>query len=247
MRIGIAQIRIDRYIKKNLENLICHMDKCVKSNIDILCFPECCITSYVQVLDKGLPSLQDAFKMNWAIDSLHKSVMDKKINVIVGTIHIEHDKIYNAAIVLLTNGKRLMYCKNNLTSKEKKYFTPGMKTLVFELNDIKCGILICRDQNYPLLARRYRDAGVHVIFIPAAHYYPPGEAKLKVDKNRALPIARALENKVYVFKANAVGEQNNYVSLGGSIIINPNGYVISEADDSNEVILSNDLSKESFN
>jgi predicted amidohydrolase len=62
-----------------------------------------------------------------------------------------------------------------------------------------------------------------------------------LDKNKALPIARAVENEVYVFKANAVGSLGNTVSLGGSIIVGPEGPVISQSDKTGEGILYSEV------
>jgi predicted amidohydrolase len=89
--------------------------------------------------------------------------------------------------------------------------------------------LICRDQNYPELGKRYKNSDVDLIFILSSHFYPPREAQLKIDKNKALPIARAVENGLYVFKANSIGKQYGYVNLGRSIIVDRDGSVIYEA------------------
>ena len=107
----------------------------------------------------------------------------------------------------------------------------------FVVNGIKCGVLICRDQNSPGLAHHYAKEGVKAIFLLAAHYYPPEEARKKLDKNRALPIARAVENSIYILKANAVGSQDATVSLGNSLIVSPEGSVICESDSVTECIL----------
>ena len=51
----------------------------------------------------------------------------------------------------------------------------------------------------------------------------------KERKNKAFPIVRALENKVYVAKADAVGKQNSLVNFGSSMVVNSEGEVIAEA------------------
>ena len=77
-----------------------------------------------------------------------------------------------------------------------------------------------------MLARTYKTMGVDALVIVAAHFYEPREAIQKLDKNRALPIARAVENGLFVLKANAVGSANGTISCGDSIIVDPNGVVI---------------------
>jgi predicted amidohydrolase len=94
----------------------------------------------------------------------------------------------------LTNGKRYIYPKINLTSSETAYFDSGTQTLTFQSKDVTFGVLICRDQNDAMLARKYKTLGADALVILAAHFYEPREAIQKVNKNRALLIARAVEN-----------------------------------------------------
>ena len=109
------------------------------------------------------------------------------------------------------------------------------------MKGVKCGLIICRDQNDPRLVQEYARAGAKVVFLLAAHYYPSAEARRKLDKNRALPIARAVENGLFVAKANAIGFQDEYVSLGHSMIVDPEGSVVCEADEKEEKLLYHDL------
>jgi predicted amidohydrolase len=113
--------------------------------------------------------------------------------------------------------------------------------LLFEVAEVKCGLLICRDQNDHRLAQEYARAGARVVFLLAAHYYPPEEVRRKVDKNRALPIARAVENGLFVAKANAVGFQGDYVNFGHSMIVDPEGSVVCEAGEEDETLLYHDF------
>jgi predicted amidohydrolase len=92
-----------------------------------------------------------------------------------------------------------------------------------------------------MLAQEYKTLGADVILILSAHFYEPIEGIRKVNKNRALPIARAVENNLWVLKANAVGSSNEKISLGGSLVIDPEGFVIHEGSSLNEMILSYEI------
>ena len=63
----------------------------------------------------------------------------------------------------------------------------------------------------------------------------------KERKNKAFPIVRALENKVYVAKADAVGKQNSLVNFGSSIVVNSEGEVIAEAKKGRQEMLEFNL------
>ena len=92
-----------------------------------------------------------------------------------------------------------------------------------------------------MLAQGYKTLGADAIFILSAHFYEPIEAIRKVNKNRALPIARAVENNLFVLKANAVGSINELISLGGSLIIDPEGFIVREGNTMDEIILSYEI------
>mgnify|MGYP005619398243 CR=1 FL=1 len=204
-----------------------------EEKIDLLCFPECSLTGYVRDFNTV-----DANKVMKALDHIQEQMIHDAVNIIVGVPYVERGKRFNSAIVLLTDGKRYIYHKINLTSSERVYFDSGTRPLTFPVKGVIFGVLICRDQNDAMLAHTYKTRGVDALVILAAHFYEPREAIQKLDKNRALPIARAVENGLFVLKANAVGSANGTISCGGSMIVDPNGSVIQEADQRTETILS---------
>ena len=101
--------------------------------------------------------------------------------------------------------------------------------------------MICRDQNSPGLAKELSDTGIKGIFMSSAHYYGLIESRMKMEKNIALPIARAYENGVYVFKSNAVGTLRHKISYGNSMIIDPRGIIVQRAGDVGEELLVHDI------
>jgi predicted amidohydrolase len=169
------------------------------------------------------------------IEKLQQASNSYDISLVVGSSWYSDSKIYNSALIIRPHASLLIYYKNNLTEYDKRYFATGKTVLEFDIKGIKCGVLICRDQNYPLLAMKYRR--VKILFYLSSHYYGKEEALKKELKNKAFPIVRALENKIYVAKADAVGMHNGLVSIGGSIVVDPNGYVVAEAKKGKEEVL----------
>ena len=236
MKAGVAQVKLYNDIDTNLATISNYISLASKEDIDILCFPECNITGYVRDFTK--------VNQNEVMDTLNniqEQVTKNCVNVILGAPYFERNKRFNSAIVLLTSGKRDIYHKINLTSSDEAHFKKGKGPLIFQLDNTKFGVLICRDQNHPMLAHEYKALGADAIFILSAHFYDPIEAIRKINKNRALPIARAVENNLWVLKANAVGSTNEKISLGGSLIIDPNGFIIHEGNAINEMILSYEI------
>ena len=236
MKAAVAQVKLYEDIDANVRTISKYISLASKEDIDILCFPECNITGYVRDF-----STVSQNKVMETLDIIQEQVKKIGVNVIVGVPYFERKKRFNSAIVLLTNGRRHIYHKIHLTSSDEAFLKKGKEPLIFRLGDVKCGVLICRDQNDPMLAHEYKTLGADAIFILSAHFYEPLEAVQKLDKNRALPIARAIENELFVLKANAVGSMNGKISLGGSLIINPGGFVVREGNCLNEMILSYEI------
>ncbi len=239
MKAAVAQIKLYEDIDANVRTISKYIALASKQNVEILCFPECNITGYVRDFNTV-----DQDAVIETLDIIQEQVTHSGVNVIVGVPYFERKKRFNSAIVLLTNGERYIYHKINLTSSDEAFFKKGKEPLIFRLGDVKCGVLICRDQNDPMLAAKYKTLGADAIFILSAHFYEPIEAIRKLNKNRALPIARAVENNLFVLKANAVGSANTKISLGGSLIIDPEGFVVREGNTINEMLLSYEISKE---
>ncbi len=236
MKAAVAQVKLYNNIDANLITISKYISLASKEDIDILCFPECNITGYVRDFTKVNQN-----EVKDMLNIIQKQVTHDCVNVIVGAPYFERKKRFNSAIVLLTNGRRHIYHKINLTSLEEAYFKKGKEPLIFQLDNAKFGVLICRDQNDPMLAQEYKSLGADAIFILSAHFYEPIEAIQKLNKNRALPIARAVENNLFVLKANAVGSNKELFSLGGSLIINPEGFVVREGNTIDEMILSYEI------
>ena len=237
MRIGAMQMRLSTDLKTNLKTIENWLVKAADHGVEILNFPETCLTGYL------FDSFSDVKNedITRSIDYLSGLSQEKGVSIIVGTPFWDNKRCFNSVAVILADGRRYMYHKINLVSNEQDYFVPGSETVTFTINQVTFGTIICRDQNFPALARRIKDAGAQVLFISCAHFYSPSEARLKIEKNRALPIVRAYENEMFVCKANAIGTFRGTINLGHSIIVAPNGVVVSEAGETQEEMLFFDI------
>lgn len=212
MRIGIVQMGLSTDLNQNTQKILDHIMLASKRKIDLLCFPECALTGYI--IDHHKVRMDDIRK---EISKIQRASDKSGISLIVGTSWSRNKNnnkgnIYNTAVIMRPQSRIKLYFKNDLTEFDKKYFSKGNSTVAFKVKGIKCGVLICRDQNNPLLAAKYRN--IDVLFYLSSHYYSKLEAIKKGRKNKAFPIVRALENKIYVAKADAVGKQNGLVNLG---------------------------------
>jgi predicted amidohydrolase len=234
LRIGVVQMSLAPDLCVNGSNIIRHVKLARSRKIGLMCFPECALTGYIRDHRKLPP--RDVYE---EISKLQKASDSSGVALVVGSSLSWKGRIYNAALIIRPHSKMLKYFKHTLTDYDQKYFSQGTTVQGFSVRGVNCGVLICRDQNDPMLPRRFKNA--RVLFYLSSHYYKLNELKYKERKNKALPIARAVENEVYVAKADAFGSQEGVVSVGVSMIVDPNGVVMAEAPHMKETLLELDL------
>ncbi|AOQ25041.1 Formamidase [Moorella thermoacetica] len=241
MRLGAAQMFIADSMAVNEATILRLAGEAAGRGVELLVFPEMGLTGYNPAA-LGRPGFKE--ELEGALTRIARRAVDLGVGLIVGRAEFAGERLFNAASVFLPDGSVHTYRKIYLTDAEARYFTPGTGHLVFNYKGSKFGVIICRDQNYPELARQIAAEGARALFILSAHYYQPGEARWKLPKNRALPIARAVENHCYVLLANAVGSHIGMVSLGNSLIADPEGGLVVMADEASETLLTCDLQED---
>ena len=99
---------------------------------------------------------------------------------------------------------------------------------------LKLGLSICYDVRFPGLYRRLAEAGAQLISVPSAFTVPTGEAHWHI-----LLRARAIETGAYIFAPAQVGaHENGRETYGHSLIVDPWGAVIAEADADDAFIMA---------
>ncbi len=87
------------------------------------------------------------------------------------------------------------------------------------------GCLVCYDLRFPELARLQAMQGADLFLCPAQ--WP----RARLSHLHALAVARAIENQAYMVVCNALGSNNGIPLGGGSLIVAPDGTVLSLADE----------------
>lgn len=162
-----------------------------------------------------------------------------KSYIVAGSI-IESDKddLYNTAVFLDPKGRILTkYRKMHLFSfgsKEGAIITRGTEAVVAQTEIGNFGLSICYDLRFPGLYRKLLDQNTQIFLVVSA--WP----KSRIEDWKLLNRVRAMENQCFLISCNACG-QNQGIELGGhSMIVDPWGEVLAEADEK-ETILTGDL------
>ncbi len=137
-----------------------------------------------------------------------------------GRIAASYDKIHMFDVDL----------DNGESWRESNAYRAGEEAVVVDFTpnrtEIKLGLAICYDLRFAALFRTYARAGAVLLGAPAAFTRQTGAAHWHV-----LQRARAIENGAFMVSAAQVGtHQDGRETYGHSIIIDPWGTVVAEAD-----------------
>ena len=105
---------------------------------------------------------------------------------------------------------------------EKRYFTEGRKSFVFELENVKFGLCICEDVWQTKAIVETAKAGAEVILIFNASPYSCG----KHEKRLSLVKTLAAEHKISLIYLNMVGGHDEMVFDGGSFVVSSKAELI---------------------
>lgn len=116
--------------------------------------------------------------------------------------------------------------------KESDVFTPGEQLTFFDYRELHCAAMICYDIRFPELSRKATLAGAQALFVPAAFNTTTGPAHWEI-----LMRTRAVDNQLYVIAASPARNPNStYQAWGHSMIVDPWGKILAEAQTGEEII-----------
>ena len=258
IRIAAAQFEArDRDKDYNFGRIEALARRAVDDGAQIVSFHECCISGYtfLQELSRDrIAELAEPVPKGPSTRRLEKLSKELSVPLLAGLIEIDGGKLYNTYVAVSPDGFVAKHRK--LHAFVSPHLSWGDRMEIFELCGIKCGILICYDNNLVENPRTLTLMGAELIFAPhvTCGLESPMPGRGKIDpalwENRErdpvslrmefegpkgrgwlmrwLP-ARAFENGVYYVFTNPVGVDHDTIKTGGAMIIDPYGEIIAEA------------------
>jgi predicted amidohydrolase len=201
---------------------------CEAQAVSILCCPEAILGGLADY--SGHPTefaiAADAGQLESALAPLASDT----ITTIVGFTEIaDGGRLYNSAAIFQRGSVVGLYRKL-YPAINRSVYEAGSKLPVFRVGDLTFGIIICNDSNYFEPARLMAAQGATALFVPTNNGLPPARACAQlVAEARNCDIARAVENSVWVIRADVAGRTDELVSCGSSGIVDPDGMVVESA------------------
>lgn len=198
--------------------------RCEKAGVSVLCCPEAAVgglADYSHDPDAAAIATAD-------VDATFAPIASATVTTIVGFTERGRDgHVYNAAAVVRRGSVSGIYRKV-YPAINRSVYEPGRELPVFHAGDLTFGIVICNDSNYFEPARVMAAKGAAVLFVPTNNSLPLARSRQGlVDEARACDIARAVDNTVWVVRADVAGRTATHVSEGATSVVDPNGGIIS--------------------
>ncbi len=228
MKVGFVQFY--PFFGKKEENLKKAEELILKAEADLLVLPELFNSGYVFTDREELESLAEEIPQGKTTEFLSKLSQRTKISLVFGLAEKYKNKLYNSAVLLTLEGKTGVYRKLQLFDREKTLFDPGDKEPeIFDIGEVKAGIMICFDWLFPEIARVLALKGADIICHPSNLVLPYAQEAM---------LTRSLENGVFTITCNRIGKERRaekeLTFTGKSQVTDPQGRLLLRASQDKE-------------
>jgi predicted amidohydrolase len=201
---------------------------CEAEGVTILCCPEAILGG---LADYAADPTQFAIAATTGrLDRVLAPLASDTVTTIVGFTELgEGGRLYNSAAVFHKGAVVGLYRKLYPAINASVY-EAGREVPIFQVGELTFGVVICNDSNYFEPARLMAAQGATALFVPTNNGLPPARAHAElVAEARNVDIARAVENSIWVIRADVAGRTDELLSYGSSGIVDPDGTVVQSA------------------
>jgi NAD+ synthase (glutamine-hydrolysing) len=240
MRIAAAQLnQVVGDFHGNAERIIAAARAALGHGARVLLTPELSLSGYPP---EDL-LLREAFHTGCerALAALREATAALDIHLLVGHPQMREGRRYNCASVIHRGRVLGQYGKHDLPNydvfDEARYFEPDNRPLVFEVDGVRFGVLICEDFWYRYAPECAQAAGAQVILVLNASPFHMDKQHVRIDVARENVSRLGLP----MLAANLVGGQDELVFDGLSFALAADGRLCAQAPAFREDVLVADV------
>jgi predicted amidohydrolase len=221
--IATCQFPIQARCERNSDRMASMIESAADQGARVVHFPEGALSGYAGTHFCSW----DGFEWNTLQEQSERMLelaRELSVWILFGSAHrLSSDHLPHNSVYVVSPAGQVVerYDKLFCTRTDLKYYTPGNHFCVFEIECIKCGVLICHDIRYPELNRTYTKEGVRCLFYS---FYNAG-AKGPKEHTFIMPAtqqARAATNYMWLSVSNA----SNHYQLWSSSFVTPEGRIL---------------------
>ena len=238
MKLAMAQMQMTVSAEENLNKTLCFMERAADAGVNLIFFPEVQLSPF-------FPQNERRDAERWAMSADGPEI--RAIRETCRRLHIcaspnvylkQGNRRYDASLMIGADGEilgvsKMVHIAQAPCFYEQDYYMPsddGFK--VYETPFGKIGIVICFDRHLPDGIRSCAQQGAELVIIPTANIL--GEPlELFTWEVRV----QAFQNTVFAAMCNRVGREDGVTFAGQSLLAAPNGNLLFQAGDQEELLL----------
>lgn len=224
VRVATCQFPVSGNIRRNADRIIDQITVASGRRADVVHFPETGLPGYGG-MDYGSWDNFDWDLLYRATGEIISLARRKKVWVILGSTHrlssghLPHNSLYAISPEGMIVDR---YDKRFCTGGDLKFYSPGDHFTVFDINGVRCGMLICYDVRFPELYREYKKLEVQLVFDSFYNARAKGPGIHRIIMRPSLQ-ARAATNYLWISASNS----SAYYSWP-SVFIQPDGVILGQ-------------------
>lgn len=225
LTVATCQFPVSDSITDNASYIHDYMISAKENGAQLVHFSECALSGYAGTDFMSFEGF-DWDTLQCHLKSIQNLAHKLGIWTIVGSSHRSEnfDKPFNCLYLINDEGQLIdRYDKRFCTPGDLNYYTPGDHFVIFDINGIKCSLLICYDLRFPEIYRALKREGVECIF---QSFYNARQKEPSVHTHimRQSMQCRAATNYFWVSMCNSIAPVSPYPSC----FIQPDGVIINE-------------------
>lgn len=227
IKVATCQFPVSENIERNSEYICGFLKEAKKLNADIVHFSEAALSGY------AVADFESFEGYNWPLlTGETKKIMSLagrlKIWVALGSSHrlTPPNKPHNCLYLINPKGEiENRYDKRFCTEGDLSHYTPGNRFVIFDLNGVKCALLICFDLRFPEIYRALNKLKVQFII---QSFYNARQKEQSVHRHiiRQTMQANCASNYFWASMSNSCSQIAPYPSC----FIQPDGEIINELE-----------------
>lgn len=225
IRVATCQFAVGGSIRRNANQIRKFMHKAHRGRAEVVHFCECALTGYAGT------DIESTSGLDWGLlrDETHEIMaLAKKLKlwVVLGSTHqlTGRRKPHNSLYVIDHRGKIVTrYDKRFCMPDGLHHYAPGGRFVTFNVNGVRCSLLICYDLRFPELYRELKKMKVECLFQSFYNARQPGRS-VHTDIMRQTMQCRAATNYFWVSMTNSCA----YYSPYPSCVIQPDGKIVAQ-------------------
>ena len=240
MRVAVHQFApAHGDVARNVTSIAAAVVRAAAAGADLVVAPEMSLTGWALPIAEDRARFVEQVERD-ALPELAALAVERHVAIVVGGpvragAHMDSGPTgaANAVVLLAPDGQRTVYRKLHLFGDERNWWTPGDRAIVGAIaGNVRVGLTICYDAEFPEVPRMTRLAGADVLAVPTTNMTP------YEHDQEVIFATRALENECPVIVANRVGSEQGWHYFGRSLVLDQRGCVVGRAGQREQLLIA---------